>query len=89
VRDIRRYWREVRAIEAALAEFVWLISVEDPQAVQVSAAQAALLLYAKSHRIAEDVEIAAHLASEAAKDFETRREQLRKQGVAVVRPLRS
>jgi hypothetical protein len=84
---VRRYWREVRAIQAALPEFVWLVSAEDSPPVQVPAAQAAPLLHAKSHRIAEEVEIGAHQAAEDARDFATRREQLRRRGVAVVTPL--
>jgi hypothetical protein len=87
VRDVRRYWQEVRSIRAGLPEFVWLVSAEDSPPVQVPAAQAAPLLHAKSHRIAEDVQIAAHQAAEQARDFEARREQLRRKGVAVVRPL--
>jgi hypothetical protein len=87
VRDVRRYWREIRAIEATLSEFVWLVSVEDSPPVQVPAAQAALLLHAKSHRIAEEAAVSTHLAAEEARDFQARREQLRRKGVAVVRPL--
>jgi hypothetical protein len=83
---VRLYWREVRAIQGGLPEFVWL-SAADSAPVQVPAAQAALLLHAKSHRIAEEAEVGAHLAAEEARDFETRREQLRRKGVAVVRPL--
>jgi hypothetical protein len=83
---VRLYWREVRAIEASLPEFVWL-SAEDSAPVQVPAKQAALLLHAKSHRIAEEADVAAHLAAEEARDFEARREVLRRKGVAVVRPL--
>ena len=86
MRDVRRYWQEVRAIQARLSKFVWLVS-DDASPVHVPAAQAALLLHAKSHRIAEDAEIAAHLAAEAALDFEARREQLRRKGIAVVMPL--
>lgn len=84
MRDVRRYWQEVRVIEAGLPEFVWLVGDGPP--VHVPAAQAALFLHAKSHRIAEDSEIAAHQAAEHEQDFQTRREQLRRQGVAVVRP---
>jgi hypothetical protein len=84
VRDIRRYWREVRVIEASLPECVWLVSAEDSPPVQVPAAQAALLLHAKSHRIAEDTEVSAHLGAEEAKDLGIRRGQLRRKGIAVV-----
>jgi hypothetical protein len=89
VRDVRRYWQEVRAIQAGLPESVWLASTEGGSPVQVPAAQAALLLHAKAHRIADDAEVCAHLTAEEARDFGVRREQLRRRGVAVVKPLPS
>ena len=35
MRDIRRYWKEVRALEASLPEFVWLVDVEGSAPVEV------------------------------------------------------
>ena len=67
--DLRRYWQEVRTLERALPDFVWLMGLEDPLRrlsaggpVEVPAARAAQLLHDKSHRAATDKELADHLA---------------------------
>jgi hypothetical protein len=90
--DVRRYWQEIRAIEKTLPEFVWLAGVEGTGSiVEVSAAQAAHLLHAKSHRLAAEEEIVARRAEvEAAKD-RVRHERLRRKGIAIVavRPARA
>ena len=57
MRDIRRYWKEVRALEASLPEFVWLVDVEGSVPVEVGAGRAAQLLLAKSHRVASEDEL--------------------------------
>jgi len=84
MRDVKRYWREVREIEAALPDFVWLVSAKGSAPVEVAAHGAALLLHAKSHRIATEEEVAALKASEHAIERHQRKERLRKSGVAVV-----
>jgi hypothetical protein len=30
MRDSKQYWQEIRAIQAELPEFVWLVSLENP-----------------------------------------------------------
>jgi len=89
--DLRRYWQEVRTLERALPEFVWLMGIEDPLRrlaaggpVEVPAARAAQLLHEKSHRAATDEEIAAHLAREAANQRRALDDEMRRRGIAVV-----
>ncbi|MBZ5632759.1 MAG: hypothetical protein LAO55_06460 [Acidobacteriia bacterium] len=86
MRDIRRYWKEVRDLEATLPEFVWLVDVEGSAPVEVSAARAAQLLLAKSHRVASEEELGAQRAKEAAAGKELQRDRRRREGVAVVPP---
>lgn len=81
--DVRRYWQEIRAIEKTLAEFVWLAGAEN-SLVEASAAQAAHLLHAKSHRLATEEEIATRREGEAAAKDRVRHECLRRQGIAIV-----
>jgi len=92
--DVRRDWREIRAIESTLAEFVWLVSERDatgadvpPRVVQVAAGRAAQLLHAKTHRLAADEEVHAQRESEEAAKRSVREENLRRQGIAIV-PIR-
>jgi hypothetical protein len=96
--DLKRYWQEVRALEGALPDFLWLISLSDAlrgrvggAIVEVAAAQAALLLFAKTHRVATDEEIRDHSERDQAKRRAAEEEKLRKQGIAVVaiRPKKS
>jgi hypothetical protein len=89
VRDIRRYWKEVRDLEATLPEFVWLVDVEGSAPVEVSAARAAQLLLAKSHRVASEEELGAQRAKEVAVGKELQRDRRRREGVAVVPPVAS
>ena len=84
MRDIRRYWKEVRALEESLPEFVWLVDVEGSVPVEVGARQAAQLLLAKSHRVASADERRAQRDVELATRRNLRREERRKQGIAVV-----
>ena len=86
MRDIRRYWQEVRAVEASLPEFVSLVDVEGSAPVEVSARLAAQLLLAKSHRVASEEELGAQREKEIAAGKALKRDTLRRQGVAVVRP---
>jgi hypothetical protein len=84
MRDIRRYWREVRALEASLPEFVWLVDVEGSVPVEVGAGRAAQLLLAKSHRVASEDELSIQRSKEAAARKERQRNERRREGVAVV-----
>ena len=91
MRDLRKYWQEIRAIEKSLPEFVWLMSLDNsprgPQGgciAQVAAAAAARLLHAKSHRLAADEEIQAHQTAQDGAKRLAFHEGLRKRGIAVV-----
>jgi hypothetical protein len=84
VRDIRRYWGEVRALEASLPEFVWLVDVEGSDPVEVSARQAAQLLLAKSHRVASEEELKVQRAKELVAGKELQRKRRRREGVVLV-----
>ena len=86
MRDIRRYWSEVRALEASLPEFVWLVDVEGSAPVEVPAGRAAQLLLAKSHRLASEEELSVQRAKEVVAGKNRRREERRRQGIAVVTP---
>jgi len=73
VRDLKKYWKDVREMERNLPPFVWLMSLEDSWRgltggvlTEVPAAEAAKLLYAKSHRPATAEEIAAHMEKRSA-----------------------
>jgi len=86
VRDIRRYWKEVRDLEASLPEFVWLVDVEGSAPVEVSARLAAQLLLAKSHRAASEEELGVQRTKEVAAGKALKRDTLRREGVVVVTP---
>ena len=86
MRDIRRYWKEVRALEASLPEFVWLVDVEGSVPVEVGAGRAAQLLIAKSHRVASEEELSVLREIEAGGRKERQRDRRRREGVAVVTP---
>jgi hypothetical protein len=91
MRDLRVYWQEVRALERSLPEFVWLMSMEDAtrgmtggSMAQLGAAAAAQRLHAKSHRMATDDEISAHLVKEDQARRQSLHDGLRRRGIAVV-----
>ena len=84
MRDIRRYWQEVRVLEASLPAFLWLVDVDGSGPVEVAAGRAAQLLIAKSHRVASQDEVCAQGARDKAAERELRRTTLRQEGVAVV-----
>jgi hypothetical protein len=91
MRDLRQYWEEVRALERTLPQFVWLMSLDDKKRgmvgrrmAEVGAAQAAQLLHAKSHRMATEEEIAAHLEKEERARRQSFQDALRRRGIAVV-----
>lgn len=83
MRNLRQYWQEIRAIQASLPEFLW-IADELGRLVEVTAEIAAKLLHAKSHRVATEEEIAAHLGKSAAEQRDTAAEARRRRGVEVV-----
>ncbi len=87
MRDIRRYWAEVRALEASLPEFVWLVDVEGSAPVEVSAGRAAQLLLAKSHRVATEDELTAQREKEAVARKQLQQDGRRRRGIAVVGPV--
>lgn len=89
MRDIRRYWKDVRDLAASLTEFVWLVDVEGSAPVEVSARLAAQLLLAKSHRVASDEEVGVQRAKEIVAGKALKRDALRREGVVVVGPGRS
>lgn len=91
MRDLKVYWQEVRALERSLPAFVWLMSLEDRKRgmvggrmAEVGAAQAAQLLHTKSHRMATEEEIAAHLENQNQARRQSVQEGLRRRGIAVV-----
>jgi hypothetical protein len=91
VRDLKRYWREVRELERGLPTFVWLVTVEDGSRgqrggmiVEVPAAHAAKLLHARSHRAAAAEEIAEHQAKQSAKERREFHEDLRRKGITII-----
>jgi hypothetical protein len=84
MRDLRRYWKEVRSLEASLPEFVWLVDVEGSVPVEVGAERAAQLLLAKSHRVASEQELSVQREKELAACQQRKRDARRREGVAVV-----
>jgi hypothetical protein len=91
VRDLQKYWRDVRTLAASLPAFVWLVSLEDPKRgmrggriAEVAAETAAKLLQSNSHRRATDEEIEDHQAGQAAIQRAAFHERLRIKGITVV-----
>ena len=89
--DLGKYWRELRVIEKTLPDFVWLMSLDNPfkdqtggSMVEVAAAVAAKLLYAKSHRLATEEETGAHLSKQQDAQQQAFQQRLRDKGIAVV-----
>ena len=76
----------MRALEATLPEFVWLVDVEGSAPVEVGAGRAAQLLLAKSHRMASEEELGVQRGKEITEGRERQRERRRREGVAVVSP---
>jgi hypothetical protein len=91
MRDLRQYWQEVRTLERSLPAFTWLVSLGDAKRgmvggrmAEVGAESAAQLLHTKSHRLATEDEIAAHLEKEDRARKQVVHEVLRRKGIAVV-----
>jgi hypothetical protein len=83
MRDLRKYWAEVNAIQRSLAPYVWL-RAEQGGLVETSAAVAARLLHAKSHRLATEEEVAEYHGAEDAARRRAFEDELRRKGIAVV-----
>jgi hypothetical protein len=91
MRDLQKYWQEIRALTDALPAFVWLVSLDDPKrgmrggcTVEAAAATAAKLLHVNSHRRATDEEIEAYRAGHAEAQRAAFHARLRIKGVTVV-----
>jgi len=91
VRDLKKYWREVRELERSLPTFVWLMSLDDPWRgltggvlAEAPAEQGAKLLHAKSHRLATAEEIAGHMEQRSAAARREFQESLRRRGITIV-----
>jgi hypothetical protein len=89
--DVKRYWQEVRTIERSLPKFVWMVSIEDSlrgraggSLAEVSAAAAAPLLHAKTHRVAAEDEVRGYRTGEENVKKAENERRLRRRGVAVV-----
>jgi hypothetical protein len=82
MRDIQRYWQEIRSIENALPQFVWVIA--EDCLIEVARAVAAKLLHAKSHRLATEEEIAAQKGRDEEAKKRAEAERRTKDGVVVV-----
>ena len=86
-RSIQDYWRDLRAVEKGLAEFVWVVGQTEralPFLTEVPAAVAARLLRARSHRLATEEEVQAHLEQEQAAAKAAKLDQMRRSGSDVV-----
>ena len=89
--DLKKYWREARALEQSLPEYVWMVSVADvlrghvgEAIVEVGAAIAAQLLIARSHRLATEEEVRAERERQERAKRSAEVEGLRKKGRVVV-----
>lgn len=82
MRDLQRYWEEIRAIESGLPQFVWVIA--EDCLIEVARAVAARLLHAKSHRLATEDEVKNRKAREVEAIRLAETEKRRREGVEVV-----
>jgi hypothetical protein len=90
VRDLQKYWQEIRTLQNSPPNPVWLMSLEDPKRgmrggrlVETAAETAAKLLHVNSHRRATGEEIEAHRSAQAASQSAAFRERLRTKGIVV------
>lgn len=91
MRDLQKYWEEIRMVTASLPAFVWLMSLDDAKRgmrggrmAEVAAGTAAKLLQSKSHRRATEEEIEAHRTGQAAIQRAAFHDRLRIKGITVV-----
>jgi len=89
--DLKKYWQDIRAIQQSLPAVVWLMSLENRargqvagSMAEVAAAAAAKLLHAKSHRLATEEEIQAHLTRQMEAQRQISRQRLRDRGIALI-----
>ena len=80
--SLKKYWQALREIEQTLPEYVYLYS--QGGLVEVSAAVAAKLLQAKSHRLATPEEIQQHRDQQQDIQKQQFQQRLRDKGIAVV-----
>jgi hypothetical protein len=85
MRDLKRYWGEVREIRAGLPEFVWVVEADGSGLpVEVGSGVAARLLQAKSHRLATEDEVQSKNARDTESNRQRAQDLLRREGVAIV-----
>jgi hypothetical protein len=91
MRDLQKYWQEIRTLTASLPAFVWLVSLEDAKRgmrggriTEAGAETAAKLLQANSHRRATEEEIEAHRAGQAEIQRAAFHDRLRIKGITIV-----
>jgi hypothetical protein len=85
MRDLKKYWREVRVLASDLPPFVWLAPANGAgELVEVKCEVAARLLHAASHRLATEAEMVAHQQGQNAQRRHAFHDDLRKKGIAVV-----
>jgi hypothetical protein len=89
--DLKKYWQDIRAIQQSLPAVVWLMSLENRakgqvagSMAEVAAAAAAKLLHAKSHRLATEEEIQAHLTRQREAQRQISRQRLHDRGIALI-----
>jgi hypothetical protein len=84
---IQQYWKNVRAVEQTLPAVVWLVGTAagaPPFVTQVASDVAAKLLHAKSHRLANEEEVAAQTVNDASALKDAKQERMRRKGAALV-----
>jgi hypothetical protein len=89
--ELKKYWQEIASIGKDLPDFVWVMSLENKARGQVGGSiaevnrdVAARLVHAKSHRLATEEEIAAHLKAREEARRTRFEERLRTLGISVV-----
>ena len=82
MRELRKYWQEVRTIERDLPDFIWIVS--GGTLVEVRAALAAKMLHGGAYRAATEDEIEAHKAAQESLRTKAFHDDLRRRGIAVV-----
>jgi len=81
--DLRRYWQEIRALEGALPQYLWIVDAAGIL-IEVTARIGAKMLHAKSHRVATEEEILAHRERGSIADRDAAMADRRRRGVDVV-----
>jgi hypothetical protein len=85
MRDLRKYWHDINALEKELPDFVWLMPVTGAGGlVEVKGGVAAKLLHAGSHRMATDEEKDHYQDGQQVQRRRAFHDDLRRKGIAVV-----